>query len=82
MTKSFARITTLVLTLSVFAVIGWTLTYPSESDPKNIKYVLWKIGLYRMNLDAAAGTMIGDGNSEKLVIGKTKRNCEKSLGTY
>lgn len=25
----------------IAVVIGWALTYPSESDPKNIKYVLW-----------------------------------------
>jgi len=34
------------------------VTYPSDSDPKNIRYVLWKNGLYEMNLDTATGTMI------------------------
>ena len=34
------------------------MTYPSDSDPKNIRYVLWKNGLYEMNLDTATGTMI------------------------
>jgi hypothetical protein len=39
-----------------FAVVA--VTYPSDSDPKNIRYVLWKNGLYGMNLDTATGTMI------------------------
>jgi hypothetical protein len=55
------------------------VTYPSDSDPKNIKYVLWKNGLYGMNLDATTGTMIGDGRREKVVIGKSKSRCRKSL---
>src|SRR6266849_6624638 len=80
MTKSLARIVILVVTLSVVAVIGWALAYPSESDPKNIKYVLWKSGFYGMNLDTAADTMIGDGSREKLVIGKTKLELRKKFG--
>jgi hypothetical protein len=80
MTRSFARIIALVLTLSVFAVIGWTFTYPSASDPKNIRYVFWKMGLYGMNLDTAADTMIGDRTREKLVIGKTKPDLRKKFG--
>jgi hypothetical protein len=30
--------------------------YPDEGDPKNIKYVLWKHGLYKMDLDLATLT--------------------------
>jgi hypothetical protein len=54
--------------------------YPSENDPKNIKYVFWKVGLYRMDLDTAIGTMIGDRNREKLVIGKTKDQLRGKFG--
>jgi hypothetical protein len=60
--------------------IAWGLTYPSESDPKNIKYVLWKAGLYRMNPDVAVGTMIGDSNRDELVLGKTKEVLRKRFG--
>ena len=67
----------LILAFSIAAVLGWALTYPSESDPQNIKYVLWKIGLYRMNLDTATGTMIGDTSREKLVVGKTKSQLQE-----
>jgi hypothetical protein len=49
----------------VAVVGGWELKYWSESDPKNIKYVIWKTGLYRMNLDSVTGTMIGDPGRRK-----------------
>jgi len=61
-------------------VVLWALTYPSESDSKNIKYVLWKHDLYRMNLDTAVGTMIGDISREKLVIGKSKTQLQRKFG--
>lgn len=75
-----SRTVVLILTFSIAVVIGWALTYPSESDPKNIKYVLWKIGLYRMNLDTATGTMIGDAGREKLIEGKTKTQLREKFG--
>jgi hypothetical protein len=80
MTKSFVRTVALALTVFMTVVIGWAVTYPSDSDSKNIKYVLWKNGLYRMNLDTATGTMIGDGSREKLVIGKTKVQLRERFG--
>jgi len=66
----------------VAVVGGWELKYWSESDPKNIKYVIWKTGLYRMNLDSVTGTMIGDPGREKLIliIGKTKSELRKRFG--
>jgi hypothetical protein len=80
MTKLAARAAILALTFSIAVVIGWILTYPSESDPKNIKYVLWKSGLYGMNLDKATGTMIGDGSSDELVVGKTRAQLRERFG--
>ena len=72
--------TIVVLALFIVAVLGWKLTYPSESDPKNIKYVLWKTGLYQMNLDSVTGAMTGDPDREKLVIGKTKSQLQERFG--
>jgi hypothetical protein len=40
--KSFARIVVVTLMLLTVSVAVWALAYPSESDPKNIKYVPWK----------------------------------------
>src|SRR6266481_3869356 len=68
------------LAFSIAVVISWALTCPSESDPKNIKYVLWKSGLYGMNLDTPTSTMIGDGSREKLVVGKTKVQLREKFG--
>ena len=80
MTKCLAKTVALALTFFIAIIIGWTVTYPSDSDPKNIKYVLWKNDLYGMNLDTATGTMIGDGSREKLVIGKTKVQVREKFG--
>ena len=74
------RIAIVVLLLLFAFVAGWTLTYPSASDPKHIKYVLWKAGLYRMNLDTAVGTMNGDSGRDKLVLGKTKVQLQERFG--
>ena len=79
MRKSLARAAALVVAVSTAIVILWILVYP-EPDPKNIKYVLWKRGLYGMNLDAASGTMIGDSNREMLVLGKTKTELQEKFG--
>jgi len=80
MTKSFARTLALALTIFITVVLGWVVAYPSDSDPRNIKYILWKSGLYPMNLDKATGTMIGDGSSDRLVVGKTKVQLREKFG--
>lgn len=56
------------------------MTYPSDSDPKNIKYVLWKAGLYKINLDIAVDTMVGDAARDKMVVGKTKTQLRNRFG--
>jgi hypothetical protein len=71
MRKLLTTVVALVVALSFAFVAVWAFAYP-EPDPKNIKYVLWKHGLYRMDLDMASGTMIGDANREILVLGKSK----------
>jgi hypothetical protein len=79
MRTPLARAAALVVAFSVAAVIVWTFTYP-EPDPKNIKYVLWKHGLYGMDLDMASDTMIGDAKREMLVLGKTKVELRENFG--
>jgi len=54
--------------------------YPADSDPKNIKYVLWKAGAYPMNLDTATGTMVGDAKRGKLVVGRTRQELQARFG--
>lgn len=60
--------------------VGWALVYPQSSDPKNIEYMLWKNGLYRINLDAATDAIIGDPNVSKLVVGQTKDQLRRRFG--
>jgi hypothetical protein len=73
-------ILTILTTFLLIFVGGWALLYPSSSDPKNMKYVLWKAGIYKMNLDVATGTMVGDGDRNKLVVGKTRAQLRDKFG--
>jgi hypothetical protein len=80
MPKHLTRALALAVAIPILFVGGWVGTYPSDGDPKNIKYVLWKRGLYRTNLDVAADTMIGDASRDTLVIGKTKAQLRERFG--
>ena len=80
MRKPRGRTVMLVLAFLFTVVVVWVLLYPSEDDPKNIKYVLWKSDLYPMNLDNAMSAMIGDIGREKLVVGKNKMQLRKKFG--
>jgi hypothetical protein len=64
-----------MLTISV-----WSVAYSGE-DPRNIKYLLWKAGLYKMNIDSATFTMVRDSGRDKLVVGKTKEELQSKFGT-
>jgi hypothetical protein len=70
----------IILTVALVGIATWLLTYPSASDPKNIRYVLWKAGIYRMDPDTATETMIGDANRDKIVVGKTKLQLRDRFG--
>jgi hypothetical protein len=80
MTNPRLRIAVIVLVFALVFLAGWLLMYPSSGDPKNIKYVLWKAGLYKMNPDVALATMIGDADRDKLVLGKTKEQLSNQFG--
>ena len=74
------RILALFTLLVPIAIGGWWLLYPETSDPKNIKYVLWKAGFHTMDVDLATGTMIGDAARNELVIGKSKEQLLDRFG--
>jgi hypothetical protein len=80
MMRKRARIITAVLGFVFIFVATWVLMYPSASDPRNIGYVFWKYGLYRMNLDTASEIMIGDPSRDKIVVGKTKLQLRNKFG--
>jgi hypothetical protein len=70
---------TLAILLSVAG--GWTLTYPSATDPKNIQYVLWKAGLWNLDIEQATTTMIADRARDRLVVGKTRMQLQARFGS-
>ena len=75
-----------LLILLIFIVVlgaffgGWELTYPSDSDPKNFRYVFWKAGARKMDLDAATAALVGDANRDKLVVGKSVSELRVRFG--
>lgn len=74
------RIAIVSIVLVLIFGAGWYLMYPSSGDPKNMKYVFWKVGIYKMDLDLATGTMIGDAHRNKLVLGKTEAQLRSRFG--
>lgn len=73
-------ISVIIVVVVVLFFGGWAMTYPSSSDPKNMKYVLWKAGLYKVSLDQATTAMVGDRNRDELVVGKTKAQLRDKFG--
>ena len=80
MLKRFA----LIFFIGVFALAvffgAWEWTYP-HPDPKNFRYVFWKAGLYKGNVDEMTDLMIGDGHRDELVVGKTKEELGDTFGS-
>jgi hypothetical protein len=74
------RLLVVLSALLVAIVVSWNVVYPSESDPKNMRYVLWKMGLYPLNPDVALDTMIGDRHRDRLIIGKTREDLRRKFG--
>jgi hypothetical protein len=75
-----ARLVVAVVSAALLAILGWQLLYPDPGDPKNIKYILWKAGILRIALSQATATMVGDGDRDSLVVGKTRVEIEHRFG--
>jgi hypothetical protein len=80
MKSPLLRVAFIVIAVLVLSLALWSLTYPSSGDPKNIKYVLWKAGLYKLNPDVALATMVGDPDRDGLVLGRSKAQLRKEFG--
>jgi hypothetical protein len=65
--------------LVVVLIVGWNLTYP-RGDPKSLEFVLWRAGLYRMDLDLATDIMVGAHDSERIVVGRTREQLRERFG--
>jgi hypothetical protein len=67
--------------VAVFVTVAtWALTYPSPNDPKNLRYVFWKAGGYKLDPDVATETMIGDSARDRIVVGKSKLQLKDRFG--
>jgi hypothetical protein len=66
--------------LAFLSLLIWSTLYPGPGDPKNIKYVLWKRGLYPLDPGIALETMIGDREPDRLIVGKSKEELARKFG--
>ena len=76
------RILIPVIIIAAIAIFfgGWELMYPAQVEPKGIRYVFWKAGMWNMDLDTAMATMVGDADRNKLVVGKTVAELQTRFG--
>ena len=74
------RILILALAVAFLTVAAWMLTYPSAGDPKNLRYVFWKAGVYKLDPDVATETMIGDSARDRIVVGKSEVQLKDLFG--
>lgn len=72
----------LLVTMGLVATFftGWVVVYPSSDDPKNFRYVLWKAGIYKMNLDDVTAVMTRAVSPDKLVVGKSVSELRERFG--
>jgi len=61
-------------------VLAWTYAHPGDGDPSGLKYVLWKHGLSKMDLDTATATMVGDANRDSIVLGRSRAQLQNRFG--
>lgn len=67
--------------LIIIAGLVWYAGYPDPDDPKNIGYVLWKVGPNPFeNLDDASNALVADVHRDNLVIGKTEEQLRMRFG--
>lgn len=59
---------------------GWALAFEGN-DRRNIGYVFWKAGLYKMDPERAAFIMLLDPSHKRIVLGKTERQLNSYFGT-
>jgi hypothetical protein len=77
MTTLLVRVSAVLTIGVVLFLVVWILMYPSASDSRNVRYVLWKIDLIEAHPDVVAAGMIADRNREALVVGMTRVQIQK-----
>ena len=69
-----------LVVMPLLMTIGWALLFQDQSDPKNLRYSCWKIGVCSMNLDTAVDAVVNDPNRMDLIRGKTVAQLVKKFG--
>jgi len=70
--KTSKRIAIAGLSLAILGIIAWEAHFHGTTDPRDLQYIGWKIGIFPFDPDRALGTMILDTHRDKIVLGKTE----------
>ena len=62
------------------AIGFWLWRHSDKGDPQNLKYIPWKTGLSKMDIDHGVFTMLSDPRRDKPVVGKTKEEVRSKFG--
>ena len=66
--------------LLLLAPVTWEAHYYGPYEHKDLRYQLWKLGLYPLRIDGALETMVVDPRRDTLVLGKTKAQLVSKFG--
>ena len=80
MAKRIALTVVAVAILLGLIAVVWTATYPSPTDSKNLKFVLWKHGLYHLEPRLVLDGLYAEPNGERFVLGRSKEEVEAMFG--
>jgi hypothetical protein len=69
-----------ILSILALYLVVWELLYHGPAEPKDLRYMGWKLGIYPMDPGDALETMVGDTYPDKLVVGKTEAELRKKFG--
>jgi hypothetical protein len=68
----------LVIVLLAVSIAGWVIAYPDRGDPNNLRYVVWKAGLWHISLENDSRCQrgqIGDWQDERRAATKASDIC-------
>lgn len=69
-----------ILGLPIFVLALEVWDHWGASDPRNLQYILWKAGYYKMDRGRAFETFYIDPGAEKFIVGKTRAQIEAAFG--
>lgn len=68
------------VSLSVVMLVAVVSLWRDPSETTSVRYLAWKHGLVKMDLDGALNEMVNDPDRDSLVLGKTEPELKAKFG--